>query len=253
MNKAVLSAAAIAALGITAAFPALAAADSAGSGSLQTTLNPVPTNHVTGSGMASVTLNGDRATVDVTVSGLLAGVPHAMHIHVDGQGICPPASTATQLNGHTAINTTDGMKSYGMIGTSLTTTGDTTPASALAVTRFPMGSSFHYHRTVTVTNDVVANLKAGKAAIVVHGIDYDGSGKFTDVLGASELDPKLPQVATAPALCGVLSAMPTGGAATGSGPAGHNSTDTDLLAAGGAMVAAAGGTWLLRRRTTQGF
>jgi hypothetical protein len=40
--------------------------------------------------------------------------------------------------------------------------------------------------------------------VVVHGIDYNGNGKYDAVLGQSELDPKLPQEATAPALCGPL-------------------------------------------------
>ncbi|MEU8964204.1 hypothetical protein AB0C89_21215 [Streptomyces sp. NPDC048491] len=173
---------------------------------MQAQLAPVPTNHVTGSGRAHVTLRGNQAIVDVTVSGLLRGVPHAMHFHVNGQGACPTASAATQLNGHTALSTTDGHPAYGMIGTSLTTSGDTSPASALAVARFPVGGSFHYQRTITVTDDVARNIKAGKAVLVVHGIDYNGSGKFTNVLGASDLDPKLPQTATAPALCGVLAA-----------------------------------------------
>ncbi|MFD4972770.1 hypothetical protein ACWEP4_22085 [Streptomyces sp. NPDC004227] len=216
MRKAISSLAAAGVLGLSMGVPTTAAAASdSGSHSFRASLTPIPTNNVTGSGTATVSLSGHKVTVRMTVKGLLAGVPHAAHIHVDGMGTCPTAAAATNLNGHIAISTTDGMKSYGMIGSSLTTSGDTSPASALAVTRFPVGSSYQYSRTITVNNDVASNIRAGKAVIVVHGIDYDGSGKFTNVLGPSELDPKLPQVATAPALCGTLKAMPSKGAATG--------------------------------------
>lgn len=249
MRKTIYCLAAAGALGLSAGLPATALADASANGSgYQAGLQPVPTNNVTGSGSATLSLNGDQATVTVDTTGLLAGVPHAMHIHVDGMGVCPTAAAATNLNGHTAISTSDGHPSYGMIGTSLTTSGDTSPASGLAVDRFPMGSSFHYARTITVTDDVANNIRSGKAVIVVHGIDYDGSGKFTNVLGPSDLDPTLPQTATAPALCGTLKAMPAGGAATGSGATQHGSTNTGLIAGGSFLLTAAtGGVWALRR------
>jgi hypothetical protein len=40
--------------------------------------------------------------------------------------------------------------------------------------------------------------------IVIHGIDYDGSGIYSGVLDRSDLDKALPATATAPALCGRL-------------------------------------------------
>ncbi|ROR46379.1 hypothetical protein [Kitasatospora cineracea] len=253
MRKAIYCLAAAGTLGLSAGLPATALADSSAGTGYQTSLSPVPTNHVTGSGSATVSLSGDQATVTVDTTGLLAGVPHAMHIHVDGMGTCPTAAAATDLNGHTAISTTDGHPAYGMIGTSLTTSGDTSPNSGLAVDRFPTGSSFHYQRTLTVTDDVAGNIRDGKAVIVVHGIDYDGSGKFTNVLGASDLDPKLPQTATAPALCGALHAMPAGGAATGSGATQHRPDNAGLIAGGSFLLIAAGaGTWVLRRRPPTG-
>ncbi|MFF4519628.1 CHRD domain-containing protein [Streptomyces mirabilis] len=174
-----------------------------------TVLSPVPTNHATGSGTARVQLTGNQATVTVMVSGLLAGVPHAAHIHIDGQGRCPIASEATLLNGHRALSTTDGAKAYGKVGASLTTRGDVSPNSEVAVTRFPTGSAYTYKRTFKVTADAAASIRRGNAVVVVHGIDYNGSGKFTNVLGPSELDPKLPQTATAPAICGALRATPS--------------------------------------------
>lgn len=84
--------------------------------SVQAQFTPVPTNRVAGSGRAQVTLCGNRATVDVTVSGVPRRVPQAMHVRVNGRGARPAASSATQLNGRTALSTTDGHPASGMIG-----------------------------------------------------------------------------------------------------------------------------------------
>lgn len=167
-------------------------------------LRPVPTNHVGGIGVASAELHGDTVEVRIAVAGLLRNAPHAMHFHIDGRGKCPTGKDATEHNGRRAISTVDGQPAYGRIGTSLTTSGDTSPASALAVDRFPRQGTFTYHRSIRVTPEVVDNLKAGKAVVVVHGIDYNRNGVYDGVLGASELDPALPLEATAPALCGAL-------------------------------------------------
>ena len=48
--------------------------------------------------------------------------------------------------------------------------------------------------------------------IVVHGIDYDGTGIYSGVLDRSELNKSLPGTATAPALCGRLVAQQTAAA-----------------------------------------
>jgi hypothetical protein len=40
--------------------------------------------------------------------------------------------------------------------------------------------------------------------VVIHGIDYDGTGIYSGILDRSELSRRLPGTATAPALCGVL-------------------------------------------------
>ena len=42
------------------------------------------------------------------------------------------------------VNTTEGHPSYGMIDTSLTAEGDTSPDSGLAVDSFPGGSAYSY-------------------------------------------------------------------------------------------------------------
>lgn len=233
------------------AVAALAAAPLA-TASAQTTqtfmanLQPVPTNNVTGFGSATVTLNGTTITVHETVSGLLGGVPHAQHIHIvtSGKGACPTAADAKQHNGHLSIDVMDGAPKYGMVMISLTTSGDTSDQSALAVDRMPTGSSFTYDRTFTISAADAQAIRNGQASIVVHGIDYNGNGKWDDVLGPSELDPSLPAEATDPALCGTLvasqmSTVPSGGAATGGGST-AGLQDVQLLGIGAALVAAGG-------------
>lgn len=212
-RRIMLPAAAVAALAMPVLLPGIASAHTPNHGGqdthsstqqLYSKLSPVPTNRVRGLGNAKITLHGDTAQVSVDVHGLLNSAPHAMHIHIKGEGECPEASHATLHNGHRSMSTTDGLEDYGKIGTSLTTTGDTSPASALAVTRFPSTGTFHYTRTIQVTNEVANAIRHDNAVVVVHGIDYNGNGKYDAVLGASDLDPSLPQEATAPALCGAL-------------------------------------------------
>ncbi|MEE4545991.1 hypothetical protein V2S66_28985 [Streptomyces sp. V4-01] len=220
-------------------------------------MDRITANHVTGSGKAMVQLSGNTAKITVTASGLVGGAsPHAMHIHVGGGGVCPKPSEAKDHNGHASINVADAMKDYGMIGTSLTTSGDSTPNSALAVTRFPSGSTVDYSRTLEVTDDVAANLKSGKAVLVIHGIDYNGNGKYDSVLGASELDKKLPAEATDPALCGAfttsqMASMPNGAADTGDGATQAHGTNTGMVAGGSAaaLIGLGAGGYALRRRS----
>lgn len=208
MNRTILPLLGIAAFGLSLAAPAVASAHTGGDGnSYEARLEPVATNMVNGEGSASVRLSGNTATITVRANHLLDSAPHAQHIHIRGSGECPAADAARNHNGHRAISTTDGLPAYGKIGTSLTTSGDTSPNSALAVDRFPSTGTFTYTRTITVTPDVARQIRANNAVIVVHGIDYNHNGRYDNVLGASELNPKLPQEATAPALCGALNSM----------------------------------------------
>ncbi|GGX41312.1 hypothetical protein [Streptomyces chryseus] len=229
---------------------AFAGDDTSRDGSLHATLSPIPTSKVTGSGTAMVHLKGNQATVTIKTRGLLAGAPHAQHFHIGAKGQCPPASAATKHNGQLSLNTTDGLPFYGKIGASLTTTGDTgADHSALAVDRFPMGASYTYHRTITVDDETARSLRNENAVVVVHGIDFNGNGKYDNVLGPSDLDPKLPSEATNPALCGPLKMAPAGAVSGGLG--GTQSGDTTALAAAGGLLLAAGGAVYLRRRTSR--
>ena len=172
----------------------------------QAALAEVPTNHVTGSGEASIHLQGNRAAITVTTSGLDNGAElvHLMHIHAGGKGQCPPASAARLHNNHLAISTNDGINYYGPPVQALTTHGDTSVASILAFPRFLSGGDLHYTRTINLPPSVAAAIRRDDAVVVVHGTDYDGTGIYSGVLDASELSKSVPATATAPALCGRL-------------------------------------------------
>ncbi len=166
--------------------------------------SPVPSNNVTGSGSASVQLQGNVATVTLQTDGLLTA-NHLMHIH-GGSGACPTASVGGVVNGHRFISAKDGDQSYGGAVTSLTTSGDTSPVSHLSRPRFPSVGNIRYQRSILLGPGVANLIRQGEAVIVVHGIDYNGNGRYDDVLG-------LDGEAAAPALCGALS--PNQAAATG--------------------------------------
>lgn len=190
----------------------------------QAWLKPVPTNGVTGDGTAWITLTDTTAVVTVQVSGLL-DAPHAQHLHIDGMSRCPTAEQATEHHGHRSVSVGQAMQESGGIGISLTTTGDTGEASALAVDRFPTGAGYRYSRTIPLPAGLISALRKGTAVLLVHGVDHNADGRYDDASGVSELSPDLPAEATDPALCGVfdamqLSAVPAGAAAAGGGPGG---------------------------------
>lgn len=237
-----------------AAFPLLTASAALADhdGDYQVELGALNDSGVTGTGM--VTMAGDQATVTIEASGLLAGSPHAQHFHIGADGVCPPASADTDGDG--IVSTAEGQPFYGMIGASLTTTGDTSPDSGLAVERFPTaeGGSYTYERTFSVSEDVQSSFAEGTAVLVVHGIDPDGSGAY-DGDAVSSLDPSLPLEATAPAACGVIQAsqmgdMPYGGADTGGGSTAGVENEVALgLGAAALTGAAAAGVVAYRRRS----
>ncbi|TDE13057.1 CHRD domain-containing protein [Jiangella asiatica] len=221
-------------LGVGAAFAA--------EGDTTANLEPVALNGVDASGTAMVQVNGTTVDVTMAASGLLPDNPHAAHIHfgADARHECPAASD--DANGDGTINTTDGEPAYGPIVVSLTKTGDTSPDSALAVDRFDTapGGELSYERgSIEVSEEVATAVTNDEAVIVVHGVDYNGSGTY-DGETMSELDPALPTEATDPAICGVLSAAPAGGADTGNGGA-ATATDFGLLALGGGVTLMAAG------------
>jgi hypothetical protein len=229
-------------LGLFAANPAVA--DTATS--YQANLQSI--NGSGASGTLMITLNGAQATVTEKASGLAATFngspyPHVQHIHIDAKGECP--TMAADTNGDGVISTTEGAPSYGPIGTTLSTSGPTSPASGTVLNIAPSGSTIDYSRTFTLDAKTMSAIKAGTGVIVVHGLD---PSKLSAKAQAekSDLVPSLPLAATSPALCGSLtaaqtSAVPTGGAATGAGgtssPPSHSAEFVGLgLLAGAALL-----------------
>jgi hypothetical protein len=249
---ALLAPAALLALPLVATAPAMAAAQT--SATYQANLTAL--NHATGSGTFMLQLNGSSATITEDVHGLAAtfsgaAYPHVQHIHINGQGMCP--GTSADANSDGVISTTEGGPAYGAIGTTLSASGDTSPAAGTDVKIAPSGADFHYSRTITLDSATLASINAGKAVIVVHGLDP--TTLSTQAQGEkSDLVPTLPLAATSPALCGPLQAsqmsqMPSGPANTGGG-ATSGLQDPWLFGAGGAALLAAGGAFLMRRRTS---
>jgi len=224
-----------------------------------------------------LTLNGDQATVSEQVSGLAAALPtdtttlsslgipaafagkpfpHVQHVHINGADTCPTSSADT--NGDGVISTVEGQPAYGMIGTTLSLTGDTSAKAATDVTVAPGGGSFTYQRTFTLNQDTLSAIQNNKAVIVVHGLNPATAPKASlttaNSLGVTlpGASTKLALIGTAPALCGTLvasqmSSIPGGAPDTGGGST-SGVEDEALLGLGGGMILAAGGVFAARRR-----
>ncbi len=232
-------------------------------------LASTPLNGGTGSGKLTLTLKGDQATISEQVTGLadklptdlktldavgipeaFAGkpFPHVQHIHIDGQDSCPTAAADTNSDG--VINTPEGQPSYGTIGTTLSVSGDTSPAAATDVTVAPGGGSFTYNRTITLDSATLKAVQSNKAVIVVHGLDPATAPKAS-ISTPSPLKIQLPgaskplaTIGAAPTLCGPLqvqqmSAMPSGGAQTGGGSTAGIQNEALIMLGGGLVTAAA--------------
>lgn len=223
---------AAATLALFAASPATA--QTAGATSYQANLQAL--NHSGASGTVMVTVNGDQATITEHTSGLAATFagkpyPHVQHIHINAKGQCP--TTAADTNGDGVISTTEGGPFYGPIGTTLSTSGPTTPAAGTVLNIAPSGASFDYSRTVTLDAATASAIKANTGVIVVHGLDPSTLSAKAQA-EKSDLVPSLPLAATSPALCGPLVAsqtasVPTGGAATGAGGTSQTHHHLELL------------------------
>jgi hypothetical protein len=167
-------------------------------------LNPL--NRSGAEGHAMLEKEGNKKVeTEIHTKGLAPKLPHAQHIHGFKKAVseCPTLALSGRDN---LITTVEGVPAYGPIQVSLTTTGDTSPKSGLAVDRFPVANAkgtVEYERTLMVSDNVAKNL--GKKAIVQHGVDLNDNGKYDfEAAGKSELDPSLPQEATIPATCGVI-------------------------------------------------
>jgi hypothetical protein len=224
-----------------------------------------PLNHSNAAGTATLTTTGNGdLRISIRSHGLVPNSPHAQHLHGSTAGMdfhCPDMSADKDGNGY--VSTEEGMPVYGDIFVSLTTKGDTSPASGLAVDRMPMSDAkgdLSYDRTIPG-----AELPAGTIAhlkdlhIVEHGIDANKNGKYDmAALGESTLAKAaglngFPEEATDPATCGMVSgaaagSVPVGGVATGDGSA--RDSAAPLYGFGGlALLGALGAVVISRRRS----
>ncbi|MEO7587570.1 MAG: hypothetical protein ABIS84_06025 [Arachnia sp.] len=173
-------------------------------------------NNSGASGTATAVVRNQRIQhIEVHATGLTPNAPHAQHIHYGAAALHECPTLAQDKNGDRRINTLEGVPAYGPVVVSLNTTGDTTPASLLAIGRFPVSDngSYDYSRdnikftkvAGSTAKEIADAVRAGEGVVVIHGVDYNGNGMYDfDSAGASELDPSLPAEATDPAVCGVL-------------------------------------------------
>ena len=180
------------------------------------TANLAELNGSGASGTATAVVRNKKIKhIEVHASGLTPNAPPAQHIHYGAQALHECPTLAQDLNGDGRLNTTEGTPAYGPVVVSLNTTGDTTPASFLDITRFPVSDngSYDYSRDgIRITKvagagkakEIAEGIRAGEGVVVIHGVDYNGDGTYDFSSGASDLDPNLPAEATDPAACGVL-------------------------------------------------
>ncbi|TFD69724.1 hypothetical protein [Cryobacterium ruanii] len=220
-----LSAAAVIAVSLGAA-PASAHVPKSVRGNVVLTANLTELNDSGASGRAFAVVRGETIrAIGIRARGLTPDAPHAQHIHYGEQAMNECPTLALDSNGDGRLNTVEGVPAYGPVVVSLNTSGDTSPASFLDVSRFPVSKngSYSYLRTNIRFTDVAGTgypgaeglgtaaqiaeaIRDGEGVVVIHGNDYDGNGTYnlSDPEGASELDPTLPAEATDPVACGVL-------------------------------------------------
>jgi MYXO-CTERM domain-containing protein len=221
----------------------------------QVSLDPLNDSGV--SGTALITVDGQELTVRVSATGYVPNSPHAQHLHGDDDlsmdFMCP--TTDRDADGNGITTTTEAVPDYGDIFISLTTSGDTSAGSGLAVDRMPVADAqgrLEYERTITVDAAAVAAIR--NLHLVQHGIDVNGNGTYDFDAGPSDLDPALPEEATAPATCGMIEGssvktVPAGGVQTGGEPG--TGVERPGLLVGGAGAVVVGGLLARRRRHRQ--
>lgn len=200
------------------------------------------------SGTATVTVTGNTATVTVQTNGASANLVHGQLITLGGTNQCPTPAADTDKDSY--VSTTEAKKTIGDIKIALTTTGDVSPNSLLAADRFPKADAkgtIAYTRSFTLPSGITA-ADLGKAVVVQHGVAklFDDKAKY-DGTKRSDLDNKLAYEITAVATCGKLTAMPSGGAATGVGSV-NGIESPALLMAGAVALAGAAVAGLYARR-----
>jgi hypothetical protein len=208
--------------------------------------------------LARVTAQDDGSLhVRIQSHGLTPNQPHAQHLHGDHAGslefACP--TRAADKNGDGQVSTDEGDPRYGGVVVALTTKGDTSADSGLALDRFPVADAngdLTYERTIPagqVPDSIVKHVN--HLHIVQHGIDVNGNDKYDmKALGESVFAKSLgvdgvPEEGTNPATCGDVT--PIGSVAMGGG-GNDQGPQATLLAVGGLALAGAAGLFWLHRR-----
>jgi hypothetical protein len=227
-----------------------------------------PLNGSGAGGTVRLTATDDgRLIVVIHAHGLVPNQPHAQHIHGSREGgghfMCP--SLKDDKNGDGILTNEEAMGEYGTIFFSLTTHGDSSAKSALALNRMPVADStghLDYRRTFSAKRVPDALLRhLSSLHVVQHGIDVNHNGRYDmHSLGVSTFArnlgiPHVPEEATDPATCGVVtgagaSTAPRGGVDTGGGPTGSRSAP--VTAAGLLLLAGSVCLVLMRRRLGRG-
>ena len=226
------------------------------------TLEPSNDSGVTGTASLTATDDGGLRVV-IHAAGHVPGVPHAQHLHGAAGGghfMCP--SAANDADGDGLLTNEEAAGEYGNVFLALTTEGDASPASGLAVDRMPVADAaghIEYERTFAageLPDGLVERLS--EVHVVQHGIDVNGNDRY-DMAGAGVSTfaenlgvPDIPEEATDPASCGVVTGArahvsPHGGVETGGGDRG--SVDVPVAALGGLRV---GGSLLVLWRVRRG-
>jgi len=193
----------VASLGL-AATSAVASAGGNTTTTVMANLESLNDSGVTGTATAEVSHN--RLHVTYEASGLLANSVHAVHIHF-GKTASHECPTQAADGGDGQLTTGEGLPFYGPVAVSLTNTGDTSPASVLALDRYsdaPTGTLSYDRDGIKTKGSVAKAIAAGQGVVVIHGVDYNGNGEYDTDAGFSDLDPTLPAEATDLAACGVL-------------------------------------------------
>jgi hypothetical protein len=173
-------------------------------------------NHSGVSGTVSLTAtDGGGLRVVIDARGPVPGVPHAQHIHGStggGHFMCP--SSRNDTDGDGLLTNEEAAGEYGNVFLALTTKGDTSAKSGLAVDRMPVADAsgrIHYERTIPAGQLPAGLLRhLSELHVVQHGIDVNHNGRH-DVAGAGVSTfaenlgvDNIPEEATDPASCGVV-------------------------------------------------
>ncbi len=219
-------------------------------------------------GTASLIAKDDGGLrVVIRGDGFVPGQPHAQHVHgstTGGHFMCPTMENDTDGDG--LLTNEEASGEYGDVFMALTTQGDASADSGLALDRMPIADeSGHLEYDRTFNADQLPDGLVEQLAhlhVVQHGIDVNGNGEYDiDGAGVSTFAQNLgvdgvPEEATNPASCGVVTGAmaptaPVGGPETGGADAAASTVDPPLLAFGGLLMVAAA-TVLLRSSRGRG-